>query len=128
VVVTGTRRAGVDPAETLSPVDVISGDLIANQASFDLTDSLTALTPSLNTQRFPIADGTALIRPVTLRNLSPDHTLVLLDGKRRHRSVRPIRALRASIGRRFLPQRSSASKYCATVPPPSTARMQSPAS
>jgi iron complex outermembrane recepter protein len=34
-----------------------------------------------------IADGTALIRPVSLLNLSPDHTLVLMDGTRRHRSA-----------------------------------------
>ncbi|MFK7976143.1 MAG: TonB-dependent receptor plug domain-containing protein, partial [Halioglobus sp.] len=35
----------------------------------------------------PIADGTAFVRPVTLRNLSPDHTLVLVNGTRRHRSA-----------------------------------------
>jgi len=87
VVVTGTRRVGLSPTETLSPVDSIGGERISRQASFDLTDSLTAINPSLNTQRFPIADGTALIRPVTLRNLSPDHTLVLMNGTRRHRSA-----------------------------------------
>ena len=80
VVVTGTRREGVDPSETLSPVDVVGGEALTGQASFNLTDSLTKLAPSLNTQRFPIADGTAFVRPVTLRNLSPDQTLVLVDG------------------------------------------------
>jgi len=87
VVVTGTRREGVSPTETLSPVDVISGKTIAEQASFDMTESLSKLTPSLNTQRFPIADGTAFVRPVTLRNLAPDQTLVLVNGTRRHRSA-----------------------------------------
>jgi iron complex outermembrane recepter protein len=87
IVVTGTRRAGLAPTETLSPVDVIGGEHVAREATFDLTDSLSRLAPSLNTQRFPIADGTALIRPVTLRNLSPDHTLVLMNGTRRHRSA-----------------------------------------
>ena len=87
VVVTGTRRVGLAPTETLSPVDLIAGDRITNQAGFDMTDALSALSPSLNTQRYPIADGTALIRPVTLRNLSPDHTLVLVNGTRRHRSA-----------------------------------------
>ena len=87
VVVTGTRREGVSPTETLSPVDLIAGDKLSDQAAFDLTDSLSKVNPSLNTQRFPIADGTALIRPVTLRNLSPDHTLVLMNGTRRHRSA-----------------------------------------
>ena len=86
VVVTGTRRVGTLPTETLSPVDVLGGERLARQSAFDITDSLTAISPSLNTQRFPIADGTALIRPVTLRNLSPDQTLVLVNGTRRHRS------------------------------------------
>lgn len=87
IVVTGTRKVGQSVTETLSPVDLIGGDLIGDQASYDMTDSLTKVSPSLNTQRFPIADGTALIRPVSLRNLSPDHTLVLMNGTRRHRSA-----------------------------------------
>lgn len=87
VVVTGTRKEGMSPTETLSPIDVISSETLTRQAGFSLTESLTQVAPSLNTQRFPIADGTAFIRPVTLRNLSPDHTLVLVDGSRRHRSA-----------------------------------------
>ena len=87
VVVTGTRKEGLSPTETLSPIDVISSESLSRQASFSLTESLTQIAPSLNTQRFPIADGTAFVRPVTLRNLSPDHTLVLVDGTRRHRSA-----------------------------------------
>ena len=87
VVVTGTRKLGLSPTETLSPIDVIGGGIVQNQAAFDLTDSLSKIAPSIGTQRFPIADGTAFIRPVTLRNLSPDHTLVLVNGTRRHRSA-----------------------------------------
>lgn len=87
VVVTGTRKEGLSPTETLSPIDVIGGGDLGEQASFDLTDSLSKVAPSINTQRFPIADGTAFVRPVTLRNLSPDHTLVLVNGTRRHRSA-----------------------------------------
>lgn len=87
VVVTGTRKVGLSPSETLSPVDVISANTVQEQASFDLTDSLSKISPSIGTQRFPIADGTAFVRPVTLRNLSPDHTLVLVNGTRRHRSA-----------------------------------------
>ncbi len=87
IVVTGTRKAGLVPIETLSPVDVLASEVISDQASFDLTDGLSRIAPSFNTQRFPIADGTAFIRPVTLRNLSPDHTLVLVNGTRRHRSA-----------------------------------------
>ena len=39
---------------------MISGDRIDRQASFDLTESLTKVTPALSTQRYPIADGTSL--------------------------------------------------------------------
>ena len=86
VVTTGTRKEGLSPTETMSPVDVLAGTALSNQATFDMTDGLTKVSPAINTQRFPIADGTAFIRPVTLRNLSPDHTLVLVNGNRRHRS------------------------------------------
>ncbi len=65
---------------------MFGGDALANQATFDMTDGLTKISPSINTQRFPIADGTAFIRPVSLRNLSQDQTLVLVNGTRRHRS------------------------------------------
>ena len=87
VIVTGTRKAGVSPTESISPVDVIEGAAVSQQGAFDLTDSLTKITPSLNTQRYPIADGTSFVRPVSLRNLSPDHTLVLINGTRWHRSA-----------------------------------------
>ncbi len=87
IVVTGTRKEGRLPTETLSPVDVVSGEALSFQAASDLTDSLTKLTPALNSQRFPIADGTAFVRPVVLRNLAPDQTLVLVNGVRRHRSA-----------------------------------------
>jgi iron complex outermembrane receptor protein len=87
IVTTGTRREGQSPTETLSPIDVLSGSAFVNQSTFDVTEALTKIAPSLNTQRFPIADGTAVIRPVTLRNMSPDQTLVLVNGSRRHRSA-----------------------------------------
>ena len=87
IVVTGTHKAGLSPTDSISPIDVYSGAQIENQGDVDLTDSLTKITPALNTQRFPIADGTAFIRPVSLRDLSPDQTLVLVDGVRRHRSA-----------------------------------------
>jgi iron complex outermembrane receptor protein len=87
VIVTGSRKPGLSPTETISPVDVYSGEQLEQQANGDLTDSLTKIMPALNTQRFPIADGTAFVRPVSLRNLAPDQTLVMVDGVRRHRSA-----------------------------------------
>jgi iron complex outermembrane receptor protein len=87
IVVTGTHKAGLSPTDSISPIDVYSGAQIEDQANIDMTDSLTKIMPALNTQRFPIADGTAFVRPVSLRDLSPDQTLVLVNGVRRHRSA-----------------------------------------
>ncbi|GAB4199906.1 MAG: hypothetical protein Tsb002_35750 [Wenzhouxiangellaceae bacterium] len=86
-ITTGTRVLGRTPTESVSPIDVFEGDTLRNQASFDFTDQLSNISPSFNSQRFPIADGTAFIRPANLRNLSPDQTLVLVNGHRRHRSA-----------------------------------------
>lgn len=87
IVVTGTHKAGLSPTESISPIDVYSGAQVEEQAAVDLTDALTKIMPALNTQRFPIADGTSFVRPVSLRDLSPDQTLILVDGVRRHRSA-----------------------------------------
>ncbi len=87
IIVTGTRVEGVSPTESLSPVTVVGGSDLVEQASASITDTLTNIAPSINTQRFPIADGTAFVRPVSLRNLAPDQTLVLVNSIRRHRSA-----------------------------------------
>ena len=87
IIVTGTRDADRTLFETLSPVDIVEGDAIEATVSSDLSDSLAQLIPSFIVQRLPAADGLAFVRPATLRSLSPDHTLVLVNGKRFHRSA-----------------------------------------
>ena len=47
---------------------------------------MRTLIPSFNGATHPISDAATLVRPATLRNLAHDHTLVLVNGKRRHRS------------------------------------------
>lgn len=44
------------------------------------------LIPAYVVRRFPISDEASLVRPATLRRLPSDYTLVLVNGKRRHRS------------------------------------------
>ncbi|MDB5457652.1 MAG: TonB-dependent receptor [Caulobacter sp.] len=87
VVVTGTRRLDRTAFESTAPIDVVSADALRNTVSDELMDKLAATTPSFNVQRLPAADGQAFARPATLRGLSPDQTLVLVNGKRRHRSA-----------------------------------------
>jgi len=87
VVVTGTRRVDRTAFESAAPVDVVSNLTLQSIVSDQLMDKLTATTPSFNVQRMPTADGQQFVRPATLRGLSPDQTLVLINGKRRHRSA-----------------------------------------
>jgi iron complex outermembrane receptor protein len=87
VVVTGTRERSRTQFDTLAPVDVLSADAVRSSVSADLADNLAQLLPSFNVQRLPAADGQAFVRPATLRGLSADQMLVLLNGKRYHRSA-----------------------------------------
>jgi len=87
VVVTGTRERGRTQFDTLAPVDVLPESLVRSSVSGDLNNALAQLLPSFNVQRLPAADGQAFVRPATLRGLSADQTLVLVNGKRYHRSA-----------------------------------------
>lgn len=87
VIVTGTRRTERTVFDSTAPIDIVSFNDINNTASEDLSDVMAQLVPSYKVQRLPMADGQVFVRPATLRALSPDHTLVLVNGKRRHRSA-----------------------------------------
>lgn len=87
VVVTGTRRLDRTAFESAAPIDVVSQETLKSIVSDEIMNKLAATTPSFNVQRLPAADGQAFVRPATLRGLSPDQTLVLVNGKRRHRSA-----------------------------------------
>jgi len=87
IIVTGTRRTERTAAQSIAPIDVIDPRVLAASPSADLDDKLAATVPSFNVQRVPGADGAIFSRPASLRNLSPDETLVLVNGHRRHRSA-----------------------------------------
>ena len=87
VVVVGTRRAGLAAIESKSPVTVVGGERLREQGSTDMLDVLRDSVPSFNVNMQPIADGATVVRPPNLRNLAADHTLVMVNGKRRHRGA-----------------------------------------
>jgi iron complex outermembrane recepter protein len=87
VIVTGTRGAPRTVFDSLAPVDVISDKAIDMTVSDEVMDTLAQLVPSFNVKRLPMADGQVFVRPASLRSLSADHTLVLINGKRMHRSA-----------------------------------------
>lgn len=87
IIVTGTRKAQKTVFDSSAPIDLISAGELSGTVSEDLSDTLAQIVPSYKIQRLPMADGQVFVRPATLRGLSPDHTLVLINGKRRHRSA-----------------------------------------
>jgi iron complex outermembrane receptor protein len=97
VVVTGTRVSNRTVLDTTSPVDVISAETLKNNGSTELNQALAVALPSLNFPRPALTDGTDTIRPATLRGMSPDQSLVLVNSKRRHASS--LVNLNGSIGR-----------------------------
>jgi len=88
VITTGTRSSRPrSAADSPVPVDVLNGeDFNAYGGTADLTDNLSAMVPSY-TATPATGDGSAFVRPTSLRGTAPDQTLVLVDGKRRHRSA-----------------------------------------
>jgi iron complex outermembrane recepter protein len=97
VIVTGTRRDGRTVAESPVPIDVIGADSLQNVGSTDTNKALSVLVPSFNFPQPSITGGTDIIRPATLRGLGPDHTLVLVNGKRRH--VSALLNINGTVGR-----------------------------
>ncbi|WP_419317240.1 TonB-dependent receptor plug domain-containing protein [Caulobacter sp. ErkDOM-E] len=97
VVVTGTRTAGRTRLDTIAPVDIVSEKALTRTGTTELAQSLSTLAPSINFPRPAITDGTDHIRPATLRGLSPDQTLVLVNGTRRHATA--LVNVNGSIGR-----------------------------
>ena len=88
IVTIGTRSAKPrSVTDSPVPVDVISGeDFSALGNTADITDNLKALIPSY-TATPATGDGSAFVRPTSLRGMAPDQTLILVNGKRRHRSA-----------------------------------------
>ena len=86
LVVVGSRAQPRSVTESPVPIDAIPLQDVVSQGSTTLDYQLRTLIPSFNVATHPISDAATLVRPVSLRNLAHDHTLVLVNGKRRHRS------------------------------------------
>ena len=87
IVTTGTRARERSVSESMVPIDVISAEDFSNQGDTDLSNLLRTVVPSYNVNTQPISDAATIVRPANLRGLAPDHTLVLVNGKRRHRAA-----------------------------------------
>ncbi len=87
VSVLGSRAKPRTEASSAAPIDILGGEDFHNQPSTDVLDKLRVMLPSFNVSTIPIDDAASLVRPANLRGLPPDNVLVLVNGKRRHRSA-----------------------------------------
>ena len=88
IITVGSRNAAKPRSASDSPVpiDVLDAESFNSLGSTaDLTDNLKAMVPSY-TASPATGDGSAFVRPTSLRGTAPDQMLVLINGKRRHRS------------------------------------------
>jgi len=83
----GSRAARRAAGDMAVPVDAFSAEELDVTGSSEMSVMLQQVSPSINFPRQTVSDGMDALRPFTLRGLSPDHTLVLINGKRRHRSA-----------------------------------------
>ncbi|MGQ7830569.1 TonB-dependent receptor plug domain-containing protein [Altererythrobacter sp. Z27] len=116
IIVTGTRRTDRTVADSTVPIDVIGAEALLNQGSTETNRLLNNLVPSFNFPQPSLTDGTDSLRPATLRGLSPDQVLVLVNGKRRH--ISSLLNLNGSVGR------GSAGVDMNTIPPLAIERIE----
>lgn len=83
VIVTGTRQIGMKAADSPSPIQIIDASVLEGTGQPDLIGALAQVMPSFNAQATG-ADTSNLTLSARLRGVSPNDTLVLIDGKRRH--------------------------------------------
>ncbi len=85
-VVTGSRAKHTAAEELAVPVDVFPVEELRATGTTETTQIVANLSPSVNFPKQAVTDATEIVRPFTLRGLSPDHSLVLVNGVRRHQT------------------------------------------
>ncbi|WP_240609576.1 TonB-dependent receptor plug domain-containing protein [Phenylobacterium deserti] len=83
VIVTGTRMSGLRAVDSPAPVQVLDATALQRVGQSDLIQAIAQNVPSFNAQAFG-GDTANLTLSARLRGLSPNHALVLVNGKRRH--------------------------------------------
>jgi|TARA_R110000751_G_scaffold81415_4_gene164390 iron complex outermembrane receptor protein len=86
IVVVGSRGAPRSVNDSPVPIDLIGGEELARGGNTDMLELIKGSVPSFNVHSNPISDAASLVKPANLRGLSSDSTLILVNGKRRHRA------------------------------------------
>jgi iron complex outermembrane receptor protein len=87
IVTVGTRFDQRTVADSTVPIDILDRSEIRQGGYTELAKVLQTQIPSFNNPHPTTPDGNTHVRSATLRGLSPDQTLVLVNGKRRHTSA-----------------------------------------
>jgi iron complex outermembrane receptor protein len=82
----GSRRINRSPSDALAPLDIINKQGLKSRGNSDIISTLSNVIPSYNVRQEAISDAGTLVRPANLRGLPTDSILILVNGKRRHRS------------------------------------------
>jgi iron complex outermembrane receptor protein len=83
VIVTGTRQSGLEAAESPAPIQIVSSEQLIESGKPDVMSALANLVPSFSMQGYG-ADLENQTIQARLEGLSPNHVLILVNGKRRH--------------------------------------------
>ena len=83
IIVTGTRAAGLRADEAVAPIQLLSEDALSRVGQPNLNQALTQMVPSFQAQSQG-TDMSSFSLSARLRGVSPNHTLVMVNGKRRH--------------------------------------------
>lgn len=83
IVVTGTRATGQIAAQSATPIQLLSADQLSRVGQPNLNQALTQIVPSFQAQTQG-TDMASFSLSARLRGVSPNHTLVMVNGKRRH--------------------------------------------
>ena len=86
IIVTGTRASTRTVASSLAPIDVLSPSDLQTSGKQSVRDLLGTLVPSISVSNSG-AGASFAVKTLSLRGLSGDQVLVLVNGKRRHNTA-----------------------------------------
>src|SRR6185437_1379450 len=87
IIVTGSRGKERTVTSSPTPIDVLKGAAIEQAGQGSVLAALDTLIPSFIEPAIPGGSTATVIHTGGLRGLNPDQTLILVNGKRRHKTA-----------------------------------------
>ena len=83
ILITGSRRSGMAVSDSPAPIQMIDSEALRESGAPDLMNAIATQVPSYNANQTG-GDMASQTLTASMRALSPNHALVLVNGKRRH--------------------------------------------